>query len=204
MRIRTALSAMIVFGLLGIVTSCNAETRSQGVTQIEEAQITGSLNGTTRLVPTEPQNGSTLSDEHMDEQVATHFAVCIRDQGLNIKDPELNADGSVNMREIKEDLGRYGDQDAKKALEDCLPMLEGATFSKESGKEDEIELEDNLLEFAQCLRENGVDVPDPRNSKDDRLGKNVMFEGLKGADSRVQRSVDMCTGRIWGVGQSGK
>ena len=94
----------------------------------------------------------------------------MRDHGFNIPDPELNADGSINWAPLKESI----DQDpkyaakSKEAYEDCLPLLEGATFSKKESPEDEIELQDNLLKYAKCLSPNPPKDTDGRREESGR------------------------------------
>ena len=141
-----------------------------------------------------------------DEEIATVFTECLRDHGFDIPDPVLHADGSVDMGRLKESMTedpRY-ETKSKKAFEDCLPLLEGATFSSKASPEDEIEIQDKLLEFAQCLRDKGFDVPDPDFSGDPKASMKPMIANLKGPDSRVQESVDSCNELIFGAGKSGK
>ncbi|MFC7329907.1 hypothetical protein [Marinactinospora rubrisoli] len=86
-----------------------------------------------------------------DYQVA--FAGCMREQGIDMPDP--SADGSMNL-----DGG--GDPEAfSAAAETCQGEL-GQPPAPEGGPapSDEERLADALA-FAECLREEGYDVPDP-------------------------------------------
>jgi len=140
-----------------------------------------------------------------DEQITTNFTVCLRDHGTNIPDPELNADGSIDLGTLKEsfDVGPK-DSRSSKALEKCLPLLARATFSQGANEEDEIQLQDDLLAFIQCLRDEGIDVPDPDFSGDPRAGMGAVKESLKGASGRVERSMNLCTENVFGAGKSTK
>jgi hypothetical protein len=131
--------------------------------------------------------------------------VCLRDHGTNIPDPELNADGSVDLGTLKEsfDVGPK-DSRSSKALEECLPLLAGATFSQGANEEDEIQLQDDLLAFIQCLRDEGIDVPDVDFSGDPRAGMGAVKESLKGASGRVERSMNLCNENVFGAGKSTK
>ena len=48
---------------------------------------------------------------------------------------------------------------AQAARETCSGLLEGVTLGL--GRGDFTEIQDRLLEFATCMRENGYDMPDP-------------------------------------------
>jgi len=77
-------------------------------------------------------------------------------------DPTVNADGSVQpIPPGQQQL--LGDPDFQEAAEGCVNLIEEATFF--SGAPDLSDFEDGLLEFAQCLRDNGLDVDDPDLSK---------------------------------------
>ena len=103
-----------------------------------------------------------------DEQAAMDFAACMRDEGVDdFPDPTVGADGSVDFGVGPgaggdgggADGGAFGDPDFQTAAEACMPLLEGASFLPDDA--DMTELEDNLLELAQCLRDQGLDVDDP-------------------------------------------
>ena len=129
----------------------------------------------------------------------------MRDHGLDVPDPELNADGSINWEAIKQAFGQEPKNGrSSKALEECLPLLERATFSEKEAAEDEIELQDDLLAFAQRLRNEGIDVPDPEFSGDPRAGMTEVKQVLKGANAKVERSFDLCNELAFGAGKSKK
>lgn len=104
-------------------------------------------------------NAATAEEaEKTDEEMALDFVACMRDAGIEMNDPTVNADGSVQL------LGpggaqQLGDPDFQDASEGCVDLIETATFFTEAP--DFSEIEDSLLEFAQCLREQGLDVTDP-------------------------------------------
>ena len=54
------------------------------------------------------------------------------------------------------------------------------------------------------LIDNGIDVPDPDFSDEARKGMKPLVENLKGANSRVQQSIDLCVELVFGAGKSGK
>jgi len=96
-----------------------------------------------------------------DEAAALEFAQWMRDQGIDFPDPVIEADGSIDlfapMREAIQSGGIPPEMQA--AIPVCGPLIEGASFLPT--EDNFTEIQDQVLEFAQCLRENGVDVQDP-------------------------------------------
>jgi hypothetical protein len=105
------------------------------------------------------------SSDVSDEELALEFAECVRGEGVDWPDPITLADGSIDL------LGGQGpeaitaadgtiDDGTQAALDTCVPIVEGSSLLP--GADDiDAETQDQLLEFAQCLRDNGVDVDDP-------------------------------------------
>ena len=143
-----------------------------------------------------------------DEEIVTLFASCMRDKGFDVPDPELTSDGTVKWDSVKGALGEEAGFNAKsekgiKALDECLPLLEGITRADKKSTEDETELKDNLLKFARCLRDHGMDVSDP-DFDDPRPDMKSMISNLKGAKSRVETAVGSCEKQVFGSTKSEK
>lgn len=96
-----------------------------------------------------------------DEETLLEFAACMRDNGIeNFEDPTFNADGVPEF--TLRGAGARSDTDrdvVRDAFEACQGHLEGIAFGP--GSIDFTEVEDTLVEFAACMRENGFDMPDP-------------------------------------------
>ena len=121
---------------------------------------------TTQPELADPDDGAGEEDL-TDEERLLRFADCMRDNGVDFPDPVVEADGSVQFGfrpgagggDEQRELGR--DPDLPAAREACEGLLEGLSFGPGSGNFDTTELQDTLLEFAQCMRDNGVDMGDP-------------------------------------------
>lgn len=139
------------------------------------------------------------SETATDEEQTLEFAQCMRDNGVDMEDPTVNADGTINLSRPGNgsgDDGEGGEFDA--AFEACSDILEGATFL--GGSLDETETQDQLLEFAQCLRDQGLDVDDPDLSNfgpgdDSPFGEN--FDPQDPANAEV---MDACSDIFTGFG----
>jgi hypothetical protein len=145
--------------------------------------------------------GDATTNDQDFEQQAQEWAQCMRDQGLDVPDPEVDEDGGVQFKVT----GGEADRDAmQKATEKC-GMPPGAELSEE----DRAEMQDAALEFAQCLRDMGYDVPDPdfsdmdgpdTDSSEDGSSDRVVIgpmgdilSELDMDDPQVQTDVNECT-----------
>ena len=136
-----------------------------------------------------------------DEEAALAFTQCMRDEGLNLPDPTVDSDGNVRLG-----LGRaaaaVADLDpaeVQAAFEQCAEHLGGITFGFTG--EDRAELQDRLLEFAVCMRENGYDMPDPDFSNFGRGSGpgDGPFGLLDLADPQLQEALEGCEDVLGGL-----
>jgi hypothetical protein len=63
--------------------------------------------------------------------------------------------------------------------------------------EDEIEMQDKLLTFTQCLRDNGLEVQDPDFSEGSRSAMKPVVQDIKGSDPRVEEITDLCSEQVY-------
>ncbi len=106
---------------------------------------------------------SIAAEPTVEEQVLA-FADCMRNNGVpDFEDPIVNADGSVEF--VGVGPGARDDAEPDQALFDafdvCAELIEDVTFGAAGSQFDLNEIQDTLIEFAACLRENGLDVDDP-------------------------------------------
>lgn len=190
-RSKLFLPLMAVHVMFILSACCTPAQQSGGVASVEDArELSGAVaSAATRQI---------VTVDKTDEQITTEFTSCLRDNGFSIADPQVLADGTVDlpalrtsiMNDPKFDLTR---QASRQVLQSCLPMLEGATFAQPPSEEDQIELQDTLIEFAQCLRDDGLEVPDPDFSSGGRgMQMRSMLMDLNLQNWRVQESLTLC------------
>jgi hypothetical protein len=101
------------------------------------------------------------------EDAMLEFARCMRDHGIDFPDPQANGDGMIvvgggvggpgGQRPSEADMERMED-----AQEACQPILDEVQSQMPQPDPEQLEeMRENALEFAQCMREHGVDMPDP-------------------------------------------
>lgn len=92
------------------------------------------------------------------EEAALAFSQCMRENGVpDFPDPEVDGDGGIMLnREGGSNVDREAERKAMEACRDKMPGR-GGSFSEE----DRAEMQENMLEYAACMREQGIDMPDP-------------------------------------------
>jgi hypothetical protein len=92
------------------------------------------------------------------QEAALEYARCMREHGIDMPDPKVDEDGRLEMR-----IGSSGRKPDPKKLEEaekaCGHLLR-AGGEKGRGRLDP-EAEEAMLKFARCMREHGIDMPDP-------------------------------------------
>jgi hypothetical protein len=143
-KLRFAAAAGVLAVALGLaLTACGGEDGdSDGV---------ASLTDTTGQTTTNGDQGSDGADAKDREEAALDYARCMRENGIDFPDP---VNGRFEFRNQRGDQRKL--EEAQRAcqhiLRDAAPQL---------SEEQEAELREAAVAFAKCMREHGVDMPDP-------------------------------------------
>ncbi|GAA1285323.1 hypothetical protein Psi02_32200 [Planotetraspora silvatica] len=123
------------------------------------------------------------------------FAQCMRDHGVDMPDPETDGKGGMRLRVDGE---KGGEAKVQKAMEACRSLN---PFG-EKGPEVTPEQQEKLLAFAQCMRDHGVDMPDP-----DFSGGGVKITGggpgFGPDDPKFQKATEACRDKLGQLGPVG-
>lgn len=94
---------------------------------------------------------------------ALEYARCMRDKGFDVPDPEIiNGDGGAEIRLGTGDGIDPDDEEFRAAEEACVDELGGHEVGMlEHDPEEQREFEEAALAYAHCMREQGIDMPDP-------------------------------------------
>ena len=146
-------SAFLLAIVLFAVAACSGDSAVDGVASLESTAPAAE----TTAAPAEPVVEG--------EQAALDFAQCMRENGVEMGDPTVDADGNLQLPPIEFAASPDVDQEAAMAEMDatfakCEQHLEGAVFGASNPSSD-VEFEDALIEYAGCMREQGIDMPDP-------------------------------------------
>ncbi len=141
------------------------------------------------------------SDEGLDaEEALLEFAQCMRDNGVSdFPDPELDENGNLQL--FRGGGGGQGgpgglgaDQGTlQAAFQECGDLIEGV-IQNNFRNFDQTEFQDAFLEFAVCMRERGVDMPDPDFSGGFGPGGGGLFGDIDPQDPAFQEAAELCQG----------
>ena len=147
--LKTPLLLLFIFLL-----ACSSSDESEGVVS------TNDLSSDTTV--------TTIAEEVVEEVVSVEdaqllLARCLRENGYDISDPKNNESLQSIIGPIWLAADQKGRQELQESIQTCaeennIPLGGSAEFEN---PEDVADLLDTQLEFAQCLRENGIEVVDP-------------------------------------------
>ncbi|ALG13003.1 hypothetical protein [Kibdelosporangium phytohabitans] len=130
-----------------------------------------------------PQTSVAVSGD-TDEQTRK-FAKCMRDNGVDMPDPEPG--GGFGDKQIDRTSPAF-----QKAMDACKSLLPGGgDLSKIDPK-----LVDELREFTKCMRDNGVDIPDP-DPNSPMLGLDKIA-GLDRESPVFKKAMEACKDKVPG------
>jgi hypothetical protein len=137
----------------------------------------------------EPASSSgTPSKEAQNRKAMLDFARCMRENGVDMPDPQFEG-GRVTMKMG----GKPGEMDPQKmqAAEKACAKYREAIKPPEMSDEESAEFKQQALAHSRCMRENGIDMPDPTFDENGgaqmRLGK-----GLNPESAKFQKAQEAC------------
>jgi hypothetical protein len=147
--LKTPLLLLFIFLL-----ACSSSDESEGVVS------TNDLSSDTTV--------TTIAEEVVEEVVSVEdaqllLARCLRENGYDISDPKNNESLQSVIGPIWLAADQKGRQELQESIQTCaeennIPLGGSTEFENPEAVAD---LLDTQLEFAQCLRENGIEVVDP-------------------------------------------
>ena len=158
MRTRTTAPTLALVVVTALLGACGGGGDDDGVASLSGAGTDG-----------EGATSTTLSEEEQQEAMLD-WAECMREQGLDVPDPQFGEDGEVMVQVGGGPGGDEGDDDGdagdpqpdrqafEAAREECGDPPALGSFTEEEREE----MEEDALEFAECMRDEGIaDFPDP-------------------------------------------
>ena len=116
----------------------------------EESQGVATIESTTQV--------KAVEEEITFEEGILEFSQCMREEGLHFPDPTFDIDGNPEFNE----LNIENEEAFEEAFTNCEDILRRALPEQfDLDPEVEAALIDASLEFSQCMREEGIDFPDP-------------------------------------------
>ena len=112
------------------------------------------------VVTIDSTTATTVVDEEITfEEGVLNFAQCMREEGINFPDPTFDIDGNPEF----DNLEIENEEEFESAFVNCEDILRNALPEQfDLDPEVEAALVDASLEFSQCMRDQGIDFPDPK------------------------------------------
>lgn len=185
-RWRLLMAAMSTLLLAGLVAACSGEESD------DEGDDVASLAEDEEGDEGEADASGGRSIEDIDpeeiEELELEFAQCMRDEGVDFPDPG---------GEIPQDL--YDDPNFESASEACEPIIEEAVGDIELTPEMRAEMQEAMVAFAECMRDQGIDYPDP-TFDESGMPNMEMPDDWDPTDSDTQRAFEECGEELAGLG----
>jgi hypothetical protein len=165
-RPRHVWAAVVPVLVLGLAAGCGGSSGDKGVP---------SANGGKAAKPTPSASYD-----------GRKFAQCMRDHGVDMPDPDPNGGGGLRKLSRNQNPGTLS-----KALDACRSVAPPALRNPDDPK-----IQEAFGKFAKCMRDHGVDVPDP----DPALGGLGFPTGtFNTADPAFGKAYTSCKSNLAGV-----
>jgi hypothetical protein len=147
---------LLALGLVATLTACSSAAGGPGVATLNDPGASASPAASS--APTDPQ------------EAMLAYAACMREQGIDMPDPQVveseggGGAGGFSVQIDKDEVGDGRNVDKGKfrsADSTCKHHLANVVGDETNGGMSP-EDEEKLLQFARCMREHGIDMPDPQ------------------------------------------
>ena len=159
---------LLVFAATAVLAACG----SAAADDREVASLSTTAVGAETANTGDASGGSTDNTAAVDPSEAPlQFAKCMREHGIDMPDPQVSDSGGV-MVQIggPPGSGQGPGPDSKEvdaANKDCQHFLKDASAGFDPPSEaDQKKMQEQALAFSKCMRDHGVDMPDPQFSAD--------------------------------------
>jgi len=153
------LAALAAFAIAFAVlaSGCGSSSSDSGVAALDD-RSSGDSDGNSSKATS--SSGSANGDP---QEAALKWARCMRKNGVDVPDPEVNG-GRITMRARggAKTFALGPDSEKFRAAQKKCGTPFGNARPPQMSEADRQEFEDALLAFAKCMREHGVDMPDPK------------------------------------------
>ena len=178
-------STNVLLIIFFFISACSSSDGSQGVVSANDL-----LSDTTVTTITEEFAEEVASVE--DAQLL--LARCLRDNGYEITDPKIGESLQSVLQPIFLAADQKGRDELFQTIETCaeeynIPLGGTAEFENPEAVADSL---DTQLEFAQCLRENGIEIEDPSAESPLRPLLVELIQSGQYLQTQIQEVADIC------------
>lgn len=131
-------------------------------------------------------SGSAAPQQNQEEAILA-LTQCLRDKGFDVQDPTFDEEGNPQFGS-ESGIDRT-DPEVRAALSECQEEVGGGFGGFDPDAEQQAELQDSLVAFAECMRGQGIDFPDPDLSGGGGGGR---FGDIDLTDPEIQAALELC------------
>ena len=178
-------STNVLLTIFVLISACSSSDGSQGVVSAND------LSSDTTV--------TTITEEFAEEVVSVEdaqllLARCLRDNGYEITDPKIGESLQSVLQPIFLAADQKGRDELFQTIETCaeennIPLGGTAEFENPEAVADSL---DTQLEFAQCLRENGIEIEDPSAESPLRPLLIELVQSGQYLQTQIQEVADIC------------
>jgi hypothetical protein len=121
-------------------------------------------------------------------EAAVKFAKCMREHGVDMPDPKPGDGGRITLG--GPGMGPQDQPRMEAAQKACQRILESVR-PPELSPEKEQKFKEQALKFARCMREHGINMPDPQFQGGGRMTQR-MQEGIDPKSQRFRDATEAC------------
>ena len=154
MRSNTRLLAVLLTVMALLLAACGGGSDGDGlrVASLED------------VAAAEPNSGATSADVELDaDEAALALSKCLRDEGIDIPDIGVDADGQPDLRAAAQSGSvDFRSAEFRTAMDVCTELLPEGGFGGggRAALGDNPELQDAFVAYSECIRDQGFDVGD--------------------------------------------
>jgi hypothetical protein len=159
---RIVQSILASVAVIVLVTACSGAPAASGVATLDDPSASGTPSASPSASAMTPQDA------------ALAYARCMRENGVEMPDPQVTT-GANGEIAIEQSAGAAVPKEKMAAADaTCRHFM---TAAGPNGPREPLSAEDldKLLQFAKCMREHGIDMPDPQ------ADGGIIFEQRDGA-----------------------
>jgi hypothetical protein len=176
--------AVLGLGLVLALAACGGSPEGDRVASLSGDNATGTTAGAAKTPSKDPQ------------QAALDFAKCMREHGIDMPDPEVDEQGRIRVRI---GAGGGGERPDPKKLEAAQQACGSLMGGGDGDRQLDPAERDAMVAFAKCMREHGIDMPDP-------TGEGLMLrrDGEDGPDpgsEKFQEAEQACDHHLANLGR---
>jgi len=154
MTAHTRLLAGALLATAIVTAACGGGGRPTGVASLAGGHTTTTVKKSKAAAKQEMQDA------------ALAFAKCMREHGVDMPDPKFSDNGSSGGGFMIAQGGPGGqrpdDATAKASQDACQPIMDKAQQDMpQPSPAEQAKMRDQALKFARCMRQHGIDMPDP-------------------------------------------